>query len=165
MSQVSDDLDRLMGKCPTAEVLIAGHSVSCILDNGAETSLISYEFFRDHLQKIDKFDLVIQSIHVVGAIPAIGVVDVPIIVGRHTVDGSLLVRDQCVCSHSRRTICPVIMGCNILREIVKVLKPMPMTPGDSWGMATVLAAGNSEGRRSTGLVGRFLLFRGVAGKL
>ena len=112
-SRASDDLERIMGKCPTAEVLLAGLPVNCILDTGAETSLVSYEFFSDRLEeRIDNFDLVGQFVNVVGAnelaIPVIGVIDVPITVGNHTIDGSLLVRDECVSSSPCRSEYPVI---------------------------------------------------------
>ena len=44
-----DLLDRLVCKSPTAEIEIAGISVGCVLDTGAETSLLPSSFYCEHL--------------------------------------------------------------------------------------------------------------------
>ena len=40
----------IVARCPTTVIMIAGLPVSCVLDTGAETSLISEQFFKQHLE-------------------------------------------------------------------------------------------------------------------
>ena len=39
---------KLLGRCPTVSITINGVRTKCLLDTGAETSLISEEFYSDH---------------------------------------------------------------------------------------------------------------------
>ena len=45
-------MEGMVGKCPTAIVKLAGVPVKCVLDTGAETSLMTNEFYSTHL--VDK---------------------------------------------------------------------------------------------------------------
>ena len=94
------DTSSLLGKCPIAELLlIAGLPVHCVLDTGAETSLVTYQYYFDHLrEKLNNFNPDGKYIRVVGAnnlsIPVIGVIEVPVTVGGQTVTATLLVRQE-----------------------------------------------------------------------
>ena len=85
------DTSSLLGKCPIAELLIAGLPVHCVLDTGAETSLVTYQYYFDYLHdKLDNFNPDGKYIRVVGAnnlsIPVIGVIEVPVTVGGQNSD-------------------------------------------------------------------------------
>ena len=75
-------IEGLVGKCPTAIVRLAGVPVKCVLDTGAETSLMTNEFYNTHLVgKVKNLDSVSQFVRVVRAndlsIPVVRVVNVP----------------------------------------------------------------------------------------
>ena len=51
------DRRKLLSNSPTAPILIYEVPANCVLDTGAETSLISYAFYREHLAgKVGKLD-------------------------------------------------------------------------------------------------------------
>ena len=87
-------MEGLVGKCPTAIVKLAGVPVKCVLDTGAETSLMTNEFYNTHLLgKVKNLDSVSQFVRVVRAndlsIPVVGVVNVPLEVSGHQMDALL----------------------------------------------------------------------------
>ena len=48
----SETFEHLVGECPSATVQIGTVDVNCVLDTGAETSLLSFSFFQEHLRGI-----------------------------------------------------------------------------------------------------------------
>ena len=46
--------EKLVAESPTAEIEICGVPVSCVLDTGAETSLIPSSFYHEHLTGVAK---------------------------------------------------------------------------------------------------------------
>ena len=125
----SENMERLMGECPTAMVSIAGVPVECILDTGAETSLISDKFYFEQLEsKTGGMDAEGRFVTVVGAndlsIPIVGVLDVPLEVCGRSVQACLLVKQENrVCSSGRRKKYPILLGCNVLRKVTEVIPP------------------------------------------
>ena len=125
-------MEGLVGKCPTAIVKLAGVPVKCVLDTGGQTSLMTNEIYSTHLvSNVKNLDSVSQFVRVVGAndlsIPVVGVVDVPLEVSGHQMDALLLIRGGT--SVSRRSACPVLLGCNVLRRIVPFISPETSCPG------------------------------------
>ena len=117
------DTSSLLGKCPIAELLIAGLPVHCVLDTGAETSLVTYQYYFDHLrEKLNNFNPDGKYIRVVGAnnlsIPVIGVIEVPVTIGGQTVTATLLVRQK---DQGHHTQYPILLGCNTLRKLMKII--------------------------------------------
>ena len=45
------DRRKLFERSPTAEIIIGGVPAKCVIDTGAETSQISFEFYNKHLAK------------------------------------------------------------------------------------------------------------------
>ena len=76
-------LDRLVGVSPTAEIEIGGVAVGCVLDTGAEASLLPAWFYHQHLTgMVTGLDNVGTFVKVVGAndleVPIEGFLEVPI---------------------------------------------------------------------------------------
>ena len=67
----------LIRNCPTATVELNGVPVNCFLDRGAETSLLSYDFYLKHFHGSTNLESPESFIHVYGAsgteIPIVGV--------------------------------------------------------------------------------------------
>ena len=133
---------QLTGNCPTALVSIAGVPVKCLLDTGAVTSLVSNSFYKNFLKnKISSLDKSISSyVNVIGAngleIPVIGVVDVPLTLGGKTLVGSLLVKEEPLSdTPSQCGQCPVLLGCNVLRDLVNSVGGID-TLGQNWHLVS-----------------------------
>ena len=88
-------LARLVQKSPKAEVTLAGVPVTCILDTGAETSLVSHSFYKDHLaDKMSGIRPLGTYLQVYGVsrleLPIEGCIEVPLRVHNLTVDAHFL---------------------------------------------------------------------------
>ena len=58
---------KLLASCPSASILVAGARADCVLDTGAVTSLVSAEFYREHLaKKLGNLDEVGGFVRLVG---------------------------------------------------------------------------------------------------
>ena len=118
-------LEKLVTKSPTAEIEIGGVPVVCVLDTGAETSLIPSSFYYEHLTGLVKgLQSVGTFLKIVGVndldVPIEGYLDVPIIIFGQTLMASFFVKpDTESNSTSRRVKSPVILGCNVLRTIAE----------------------------------------------
>lgn len=120
---------KLLAKCPTAPILINGVRVDCVLDTGAEASLISWQCYHEHLQsRAQQLEPVGQLIRLVGAnnleIPVLGYLEAHLEIGGHKFKASLLVAKQTTSStqDGKREKYPIILGCNILRRISSLMK-------------------------------------------
>ena len=117
----------IVARCPTTVIMIAGLPVSCVLDTGAETSLISEQFFKQHLEhRVKGMHSPHPLIKVIGAndleIPIVGITDVPLSIGGKCVMASLLVKqDKGLDLTEHRQKFPVLLGCNVLRRILEVV--------------------------------------------
>ena len=75
--------EKLIASCPTAEIVVGGVTTNCILDSGAETSLITSTFYREHLaNKVGGLRPVGKFIRLMGAndldIPVRGYLEIPV---------------------------------------------------------------------------------------
>ena len=134
--------NKLTAHSPTADIVIGGVKVSCILDTGAETSLISCEFYKEHLaDKVNSLGTVGTFIRLVGAndleIPVAGYLETPIEIFGSTVTASFLVRSESSpeTSSGRRTQYPILLGCNVLRAIASLGVVPIESCTDEWNVA------------------------------
>ena len=137
---VSELLTRLVQKSPKACVTLAGVNVTCVLDTGAETSLMSSSFFDEYLSpKMRGPKSVGTYLRVYGVghleLPVQGYIEVPLVVHDHTVMAHfLIVDDTSQCGVDGRQN-PVLIGCNIL-ELLKGLVVVPeMKDAEAWNIA------------------------------
>ena len=134
-----DLLDRLVCKSPTAEIEIAGISVGCVLDTGAETSLLPSSFYREHLSTMG-IESLGRFVKIVGVndleVPVDGYLDVPIKIFGKTMMASFFVKpDSVTGTVGRRPEHPVILGCNVLRAIADAAME-PVGPSrEDWKLA------------------------------
>ena len=133
---------KLIAQSPIADINILGINISCILDTGAETSLISSEFYHKHLaDKVDGLGTVGTFIRLVGAndleIPIAGYLEIPIEIFSFSIRASFLVRSDAPSEplSKRRVKFLVLLGCNILRAIASI-GVVPVGPcRDDWNVA------------------------------
>ena len=114
---------KLLAKSPTVRLKIAGVELGCVLDTGAETSLIPASVYHKELiDRMGEMGEVGRLISVVGAngvhIPIQGCVEAPITVGMATIDAAfLIVDDHQTDRQGRQQEFPVLLGCNVLRAL------------------------------------------------
>ena len=111
----------MIGSSPVATIGLGKVSTGCILDTGAETSLMPISFYNKYLK--DEFGNLSNSnvfIRVLGAngqeVPIEGYVIVPLTVGNVTLPAGFLVRSELEQNLDRYHSHPIILGCNILRK-------------------------------------------------
>ena len=119
--------NRLIARSPTASIVIGGVMAHCILDTGAETSLISSTFYDTFLTgKTNRVGAVGKFLRLFGAndldIPIRGYLETSIqVFGISVINlkASFLVRADHggEADNERRREFPIIIGCNILRTI------------------------------------------------
>ena len=132
---------KLVARSPTADIEISGVPLRCVLDTGAETSLIPASFYHEHLTGMVKgLQSVGTFIKIVGVndldVLIEGYLDVPISIFGQTIMASFFVKsDSASISTGRRVESPVILGCNILRVIAeKSMEPVGPSKED-WHLA------------------------------
>ena len=114
---------QLVAQSPTATITIGGVATDCILDTGAEASLIPARYYKEELESaIGHLDGNGSGVKVVGVtdsvVPILGYIRAPVGVGDKTTDvGFLIIQDETMTN--RRSQFPVILGCNALREILQ----------------------------------------------
>ena len=107
---------KLVARSPTADIEIGGVPVRCVLDTGAETSLIPASFYHEHLTGMVKgLQSVGTFITIVGVndldVRIEGYLDVPISIFGQTIIASFFVKsDSASISTGRRVESPVILG-------------------------------------------------------
>lgn len=115
-------LGRLVAPCPCSEVQIAGSEIGCILDSGAQASIIPasvYDrFLKDKLGEPQQADGLFLHVQGVGDIEVLieGFIEVPISILGQKLQGSFLV----VADRARPVDdaeYPILVGCNILDRL------------------------------------------------
>ncbi|XP_030835050.1 uncharacterized protein LOC115921593 [Strongylocentrotus purpuratus] len=115
-------LGRLVAPCPCSEVQIAGLEIGCILDSGAQASIIPasvYDrFLKDKLGEPQQADGLFLHVQGVGDIEVLieGFIEVPISILGQKLQGSFLV----VADRARPVDdaeYPILVGCNILDRL------------------------------------------------
>ena len=117
--------ERLLAKSPTCSISIGGMDVGCVVDTGAEASIIPASFYHEELKSKlgelqDTNGLFLNVIGVGGIeIPIQGYVEVPIVVkGRQIMGSFLVVADQACATQNSSS--PILLGCNILKQLTDV---------------------------------------------
>ena len=92
-------LEKLVARSPTAEIEIGGVPVGCVLDTGAETSLMPSSFYHEHLTgMVGGLRNVGTFMKIVGvndlSVPVEGYLDVPISIFGHTMMASFFVKQD-----------------------------------------------------------------------
>lgn len=118
------DRNKLFASTPKATIIIGGVPAKCVLDTGAETSMISLDFYSKHLvNKVGKLDDVGTFIKLLGAnnleIPVDGYLETSVEIKGHGITASFVVsraggHPDAAEEDSR---CPILLGCNVLRKI------------------------------------------------
>ena len=115
-------IDHLLIKLniPTATIIIGRVPAMCVLDTGAETSLISLDFYSKHLaQNVGKLDDMGKFIRLFGAnnleIPIDGYLETEVEIMGHNLMASFVVshagdHSNAVNTGSRS---PILLGCNV----------------------------------------------------
>lgn len=122
-----EDRNKLLANSPTATIWLHGVPVESVLDTGAETSLISSDFYYSQLaEKVGNLDQVGTFVRLMGAngleIPVEGYLEVPIKVFGQEMSGSFLVSGcNSQTDRMRSNKYPVLLGCNVLRELASRL--------------------------------------------
>lgn len=136
-----DDLiARLVKQSPKAQVNLAGISTMCILDTGAETSLISESFYKDHLaEKFSEVRSVGSYLRVYGAgcqeLPIEGYIHVPLIIHGIKADAHFLVVKALPGGEAVNSNCSVLLGCNILHQLRDMVIDPEQRDAEAWAMA------------------------------
>ena len=111
---------------PVTTVKICGIPLGCILDTGAETSLIPASFYEKHLKEKVGLARLEPSIHVFGAngqeVSVLGYCIAPVVFGTIKLESCFLVKSDTVESIDRQIEYPGILGCNILRKLARVIE-------------------------------------------
>ena len=136
---VDEVLSKLVQSSPKASVVVAGVQTMCVLDTGAETSLISASFYRENLaEKMGRVKPVGTYLRVFGAggleVPIEGYIEVPLCIYNSTVVAHFLVVKDPSNAKFMQGQCPVLLGCNVLR----LLKDLVIEPGhrdaEAWSL-------------------------------
>ena len=128
-------MSQLISRSPVAEVNISGNNVKCLLDTGADSSLISASYYKSVLAPIREGPCPLgEHFSVYGInglkLPLQGYIVVPLTLGALTIDAHFLVVDDDLSGF--RAGVPIILGCNVLRA----LQNAPVSPysddAESW---------------------------------
>ena len=121
-------LERMVGGCPEATIVVMGAEVRCLLDTGAQVSTLTESYYRQHLEpNVELVD--ISSLLMVNSsqgldVPFIGYVELDAnIMGRvfHGL-GFLIVRDPTGTPIATRKMeVPGVIGSNIFRDMNAIL--------------------------------------------
>ena len=140
--QPSDIRQKLLAKCPTASILIDGVQCDCVLDTGAEASLISWSFYHEQLEsRSQQLEPVGQFIRLVGAnnleIPVLGYLETSLeALGQKMQASFLVAKDTTSMMRSRRGKAPIILGCNVLRKLSPMISRVSSASlGPDWDLA------------------------------
>ncbi len=138
-----DILSKLVKTSPVVKVMFGNTGVSCVLDTGAETSLILASFYNQHLKKtLGDPQTVGTYLQVYGAngmeIPIKGYVEIPLSLLGQNLTAYFLVVDDCSTGEAlgRGKRAPVLIGCNIMHELKEVPIDKSRADADVW--STVL---------------------------
>ena len=114
--------DKLVSKSPKVTIKLFETPALCLLDTGAETSLISETYFQKflaHKTEITKLNVCFPVVGVNGTeLPVIGFVEIPLQVFGVSKIGYFLIVKQDFREGMATT--PVIIGANILKEFLNV---------------------------------------------
>ena len=134
-------LNKLVRESPKAKVCLAGVSVECILDTGAETSLISSSFYYNNLaDKLSNLKPVKSCVQVEGAnglqIPIVGYVEIPLSVQNHSFDAHFLIIDDSAQGKAiiDRKRSPVLLGCNVLYNLKDQVNDLDGPDFEAWNV-------------------------------
>eukprot|EP00057_Strongylocentrotus_purpuratus_P010055 XP_011664529.1 PREDICTED: transposon Ty3-I Gag-Pol polyprotein [Strongylocentrotus purpuratus] len=119
----SNKVPSLVSTSPKSVVGIAGVPTGCILDTGAEASLIPVSYYEEQLKEVlGPLDGSGAGIRVVGInesrVPVIGYIHTFITLNGQSIDvGFLVINDE---MHTKKkTDYPVLLGCNALRPVIR----------------------------------------------
>lgn len=137
---VDDLFTKLVKGSPRAEVTLAGIPVECVLDTGAETSLISAVFYREHLEGVMSGVKPLGTylrVYGVGQmeLPVEGYVEAPLVVHDRTVTAHFLVVKDPPCDKVGGRRCPVLLGCNVLHLLRGLDVDPKVKDAEAWNIA------------------------------
>ena len=121
------DVGELVSPSPSVMMEIAGVSVGCIIDTGAEASVIPAEVFSDLLEpSVGPLGKLGHSLSITGVagtdVPVAGYIRAPIsVLGREVVAGFLVTTDRLPLKGRSRDF-PILLGCNVLKLLVEAVK-------------------------------------------
>ena len=114
--------EMLISPSPRVVAEIGDVKVGCILDTGAEASLIPVQVYHSRLESLGPIGKLESSVRIVGVegrgIPVEGYVKATVKVNNHRAMVGFLVVDQEIIPGTRQEDYPVLLGCNALRAIM-----------------------------------------------
>jgi hypothetical protein len=130
-------MSQLISRSPTAEVNISGNNVKCILDTGADVSLIADSYYKSVLAPLREGPCPLGdhfSVYGVGGlkVPIQGYVVLPLTLNALTIDAHFLVVDDDLSGF--RIGVPVILGCNVLRALKTAPVSQYSDDAESWDL-------------------------------
>ena len=138
-----DILSKLVKTSPMVKVMFGKTRVNCVVDTGAETSLISASFYDQHLKRsLGDPQTISTYLRVFGAngleIPVKGYVEIPLDLLGQNLTAYFLVVDNTGAGEAlgRGKRAPVLIGCNILHELRDVKIDVTRPDAEVW--STVL---------------------------
>ncbi|XP_063961577.1 uncharacterized protein LOC129283183 [Lytechinus pictus] len=138
----------LVSSCPKSVVGIAGVPTGCILDTGAEASLIPVSYYEGKLREvIGPLDGSGDGIRVVGihdsVVPVVGYIHTTMTLNGESFEvGFLVVNDEL--QTKKKTDYPVLLGCNALWPVVK--KKVYKDDDENWKLVEVALKLSRENR-------------------
>ena len=149
---------KVIASSPTGTITVCGEPVSCILDTGAETSLMSSSLYHSKLaHKAGALGDIGKFVRLVGAnnldIPVVGYIEAPVCALGQTLSGVFVItKDDAPCvMYGRREQYPILLGCNILRPLARKLRSAKQAiDGTDWDLALKWfsdAGSNAEARQ------------------
>nr|XP_054753638.1 uncharacterized protein LOC129259368 [Lytechinus pictus] len=138
----------LVSSCPKSVVGIAGIPTGCILDTGAEASLIPVSYYEGKLREvIGPLDGSGDGIRVVGihdsVVPVVGYIHTTMTLNGESFEvGFLVVNDEL--QTKKKTDYPVLLGCNALWPVVK--KKVYKDDDENWKLVEVALKLSRENR-------------------
>ena len=139
-------LQRGIGRCPEARVLLGDVEVTCLLDTGAQVSTITESFFRNNLQGREELLDVSSYIKITAAnglsVPYLGYLELNVTVLGHTFNrmGFLVVKDPTDQAFlEKKRAVPGVIGSNIFRSMKGVFSCPDPTSHEAAEWTSVLA--------------------------
>ena len=122
--QINENLlyKKTVGNCPEAIICIAGIPTSCVIDSGSQVTTVLESYFnsklKHHIETLQSSSWVKLRAANGEEIPCIGLITAPIIIQGTTLKDvhMLIVRDRPQ-SSAKTSPPPVLLGCNVLKEI------------------------------------------------
>ena len=131
------NLDKIIGECPTVDVLMNGVPLKCLVDTGSQVSTITESFYNSFSSQFQELTDVSQYIRLNASngldIPLSGLLRIPITLDNHVYDDVhtriLIVKDSINPKmRARKEHVPGLIGCNVLHLLKQAMLNNELIP-------------------------------------